>query len=270
MHFHAFAQASIFLFRQRLVPIPEAGANRLSERQGEEGMEEAGEIRPRLRHPPRLTVARLMLLTALLAVGLAVARIDLVGAIVLTSGLLALVLLPRHEGETAGDRGAFLGLFVVAVGLEVAAARLAWETLGEIESALYLGLVLLNLVPLAVYLVGTTPVDSPARTRRLGRIGLALLFLLIVPYQAYLAWWAVRLEREAARVVGWVYEQRLNVGAYPAGLEGYPPRDVGAFRQIRYRPDPGSPREFVVSYSIGTRSTSHWYRPSSNWFYYPD
>lgn len=237
---------------------------------GEEGMEEAGKVAPRSSHRPKLTVARLMLLTALLAVGLAVARIDLVGAIVLTPGLVGLALLARHDGETAGERSAFLGLFVVAVGLEVAAARVAWETLGEIESALYLGLVLLNLVPLAVYLVGTTPIDRPARARRLGWMGLGLLFLWIVPYQAYLAWWAVRLEREAARVVGWVYEQRLSEGAYPAGLEGYEPRDARAFQELDYQPDPASPREFVVSYSIGTRTTSHWYRPSSNWFYYPD
>lgn len=158
------------------------------------------------------------------------------------------------------ERWIFGMLMVVLVPLEVACGLLAYETLGEITSALYLIATGVNL--LFVLLAIRHPTAAAA--------GALILGLLIIPYQAILGDRLVRVQGEAARIVGYAYEERLAEGGFPADLTDYAFHDPAMRPYIQsYRSDETGGR-FSLCFRVGTVSTSHCYTPELGWTYYPD
>lgn len=161
------------------------------------------------------------------------------------------------------QRVIFLTVLVVAILAEWTAATLAYHTIGEIISGLLTLLIGLNLIPLTLHV---------ARQPRAAWATLALIALLLVPYQAVLGARWVALHTEAEQIVAHAEEVRRETGRYPTDLASYTFRDSGLRSYFAlYGPQDDSPSEFLLTYSIGTPSTSHSYRAETGeWFYYPD
>jgi hypothetical protein len=137
---------------------------------------------------------------------------------------------------------------------------LAYHTLGEISRALYWLVVSLN-VPLLLL----------ARWRmRAATVGILVLALLVVPYQAALGARLWRVQREAAAIVHHAYQIKLATGAFPDDLSGYVYRDTKAARFITHYGLSEELGGFGLSYRVGTVNTSHTYSPRYGWGYYPD
>jgi len=151
-------------------------------------------------------------------------------------------------------------LMLVLVPLEVACAYLAFETLGEVTSMLYFIAVVVNL--LFILLAIRRP-DAAA-------VGAFVLGLVIIPYQAVLGQRLIRVQAEAARIVSYAYEERLESGEFPADLAGYVFHDPGTESYIQNYSLSDEYRGFVLAYRVGTENTSHTYSPKDGWSYYPD
>lgn len=154
----------------------------------------------------------------------------------------------------------FALLMIVLVPVEWLCARLAYSTLGAITSHLYeLAVVGINLV---VVLVATRS--------RLAAATLAMVIaLLIIPYQFVLGDRLLRVQAEAAGIVAYAYEYRVETGEFPADLDGYTFRDraMAPFVQSYERSDELG---FFLRYRVGTVNTSHLYSPAYGWGYDSD
>jgi hypothetical protein len=156
------------------------------------------------------------------------------------------------------DLGTVLGLALLLIPLECAAALFAYHTIGEVLSYfLLLAVALLN-VPAFVLL---------PTSRRAARAVFVLVALGFIGWQLFLAARWCRVYAEAERVVAYAQNTVARTGRPPANLNAYKPASPGAHAFIRYTPDGAS---FHVSYWIGTPTTSHTYRPGVGWTYYPD
>lgn len=156
----------------------------------------------------------------------------------------------------------FVLLMGILVPLEVLCAYLAYETIGEIVSALYFIVLAINLVFIVVAI----------RYRAAAALGAVVLGLAIIPYQLVLGYRLLRVQAEAASIVAYVYEYKLDTGEYPSDLTDYVFEDPATREYVQDywaddSPDWGG---FRLSYRIGTESTSHTYSPQNGWGYYPD
>jgi hypothetical protein len=150
-------------------------------------------------------------------------------------------------------------LLAIIVSLEIISAFLAFQTMGEVFRILYFAAIALN----GIFIVLAFRHPNAAV---IGVIGLALL---IVPYQFWLTVRLWQLQNEAAAIVTYVYEEKVENGAYPATLTGYHFRNEALAPHFRYRMD--SPEcAFYVDYYVGSPTTSHSYCASQGWSYYPD
>jgi hypothetical protein len=165
---------------------------------------------------------------------------------------------PR-TAPTCSERALALLALAILVPLEILAGHLAYETLGELDSALLLMAVLLNL-----------PIALLALWRPLpGAVAGLVLGLLLIPEQVILGRRLVEVQREATAIVTYAYEVRAATGRFPDDLDDYVPIDERNLRQVQvYRLLKSG--DFQVLYFIGTRDTSHWYSSSGGWGYYPD
>lgn len=158
------------------------------------------------------------------------------------------------------ERWLFGILMAVLVPLEIGCAYLTFETLGEVTSSLYF------LATGANLLFILWAIRSPTAAA----VGALILGLLIIPYQLVLGDRLIRVQDEAARIVGYVYEQRLEGGEFPTDLAGYKFHDPAIQPYIQsYRRDK-SVGGFSLYYRVGTVTTSHGYTPQHGWSYYPD
>jgi len=157
---------------------------------------------------------------------------------------------------------ALLGLLMaLLVPVEVMCAQAAFETIGDITSYLYWVLVIVGNCVVILTAVGS---------RTLAGTLALLLGLAIIPYQIALVRRHARVQTEAARIVAYAYETKVQTGEYPQDLSGYTYRDPKMSRFIqRYEASPES-GGFRVVYRVGTETTSHWYSPKDGWLYYPD
>jgi hypothetical protein len=154
----------------------------------------------------------------------------------------------------------FLLLMIILVPLELLCAALAYHTLGEITSVIYFLIVSLNIVCIAL-----------AFYSRLAAGFLAVLLgLAIIPYQLLLGHRFLQLQHEAARIVAYVYEHKVQTGEYPADLTGYEFQDATLQAYIQKYSQDEKSGGFVLYYRVGTESTSHSYSPQHGWGYYPD
>lgn len=168
----------------------------------------------------------------------------------------------RRRPTTArsrSERALALLVLAILVPLEILAGRLAYETLGEINEALLLLAVVLN-VPIAL-LALWKPLPGAL-------VGVAL-GLLLIPQQVVLGQRLVKVQREVSAIVGWAYNVRAETGEFPENLDGYEPRDEANLRWVQayWLLESG---EFMVFYRVGTENTSHWYSSAGGWGYYPD
>lgn len=157
------------------------------------------------------------------------------------------------------NKRCFFILLFLFVALELMAAALAFETLGEVMVLLYLWVIGVNL------LLGILSF----RYTLIATAGITVLMLLIVPYQVWLGHRLWQLQNEAAEMVAYVYEYRLAAGEYPANLDGYTFEDASLAPYLQYS-TVGEDCKFHVSYFVGTPNTSHSYCPAFGWSYYPD
>jgi hypothetical protein len=154
----------------------------------------------------------------------------------------------------------FVLLMAVIVPLEVVCAFLAYETIGEVISALYFLALGINLLFILLAL----------RSRSLAALGVVILALVIIPYQVVLGQRLLRVQAEAARIVTFVYEHKVNSGEYPPDLADYTFNDPEMKKYVQTYNLDESRGGFVLCYRVGTESTSHWYDPDNGWGYYPD
>jgi hypothetical protein len=106
----------------------------------------------------------------------------------------------------------FILLMIILTPIEILCASLAYETIGEVVSRLYIvATVGVNLIFILLSL----------RSRIAAALGAVVLALLIIPYQVMLADRLVRVQAEAARIVAYAYEYRLETGDYPGDLSSY-------------------------------------------------
>lgn len=153
-------------------------------------------------------------------------------------------------------------LILVLALLEAACVTIAYHTLGEIPRFLY-GLIVAA-GNLGILLLAW-------RNRWAAAFAALLLALAIVPYQTVLAVRLCRVQAEAAHIVAYAYEQRLQAGQFPADLTGYTFGDAAMRPFIQgYQRDAAACGGFCLFYRVGTESTSHSYSPRNGWGYYPD
>jgi hypothetical protein len=155
-------------------------------------------------------------------------------------------------------------LFALLVGLlvplEIFCTHLAFETIGEIVSTLYLWGVGLNLLFIVLAF----------RNRTLAALGVVLLAIAIIPYQLFLGHRLLRVQAEASRIVTYVYEEKIDTGEYPPTLANYEFHDPKMEQFIQsYRVEKDG-SEFSLFYRVGTENTSHYYLSQMGWGYYPD
>lgn len=207
-----------------------------------------------------------MIGTAVAAVVLALCR-HLVGLGIAFSPLavgVGMVVVQLSEDPSRPRRRAtaiFLGALGTALGLELAAAALAYHTIGEIDMAIvWLMAGWLNLPAAILYAFGL---------RRLAIGSLALVALLIVSPQVYLGVRWARVHAEALAIIDYLESVEDRSGRYPADLSGYRFHRPSVARLVHYTA-PGASGEYSIAYNVGTWTTAHSYSPADGWFYYPD
>ena len=153
----------------------------------------------------------------------------------------------------------WLILFIL-IGLEVYAAQLAYHTIGEVISSLYLVLIGLNAIPIVLLLSKTM--------KKWGVVLMSIIALAILPYQFYLGSLLNPLEIEAEKLVDYLEREKGENGTYPQDLSDYNFNQARLENHFRYQK---LNNEFELSYFVGTPNTSHFYlNQTGQWFYYAD
>lgn len=151
-------------------------------------------------------------------------------------------------------------LLALLVPIEIVCAKAAYGTLSEIAGGVYW----------AVVIGGNALVLSVAIFSRFAASLLAVLLgMAVIPYQVQLMQRHVNVQTEAARIVAHAYEVKQKTGEYPQDLANYVFQQAGTSRFIGFKSgeDAGG---FLVSYFVGTETTSHWYSPKDGWRYHAD
>lgn len=153
----------------------------------------------------------------------------------------------------------FVILLTTAIVLERFCAELAFHTIGEIISAFYYFAIWLNIIPLILYAV---------EFRKTAIAIILVLAFLLIPYNLFLGYRFIQLQKETKAIVEYVYEIKARTGSYPQDLSGYTFKNPHLEKHIQRYDIRGN--EFTLSYYVGTTGTSHWYDSGSGWDYYPD
>ena len=155
-------------------------------------------------------------------------------------------------------------LFVIMISplilIEVACGLLAYFTMGEIMSSLYLVPISLNLLFVLLFF----------RRRQVAVTGVIVLALLLIPVQVVLGVEVARVQAEAARIVTYVYGYRDQTGHYPANLSEYVFHDPEVRMHFGGYQRDSAPPGFVLYYWAGSSTNSYWYSSHTGWGYYPD
>lgn len=155
----------------------------------------------------------------------------------------------------------FALLLTALLPLEVACAFLSHYTLGEMG----------QFVSFVAFSSNLPFVALAWRERAAAALGVALIGILLIPYQVFLGARLVRVREEAARVVTYAYEHKARTGAFPPDLRGYRFHDAGVARFIQgYEAGDDVRGGMRLVFRVGTPTTSHWYSPDGGWGYYPD
>lgn len=151
-------------------------------------------------------------------------------------------------------------LILILIPLEIIAALLAYETIGEIVSAFFFLLILINIPLLFI--------------ARISPKGVSIISLLIaialVPYQLILAHRLYKIQSEATLIVTHIYETKIATGNYPTDLSTYKfndPNTAPYIQRYQYYPKQDA---FILTFYVSTPNTSHWFDSRTGWGYYPD
>lgn len=155
----------------------------------------------------------------------------------------------------------FILLLSLLISLEIYAIHLSYENYGWWMPVYLFGLTLLNIIPILFFIF---------RKRLVANILSILLGLLIIPNQFILQNKYLQLKEEAANITNFVYQKKMETGNFPENIKNYKYRFPELVNQIQYSKDNNN--EFIVLYSVGTTSTSHYFRHSRGnyWNYYDD
>ncbi|MFC1805706.1 hypothetical protein ACFL09_01840 [Planctomycetota bacterium] len=166
------------------------------------------------------------------------------------------------KGRELMRESALLGLLLLLlVPVELLCAQAAFETIGEISRGLYWVLAIAG---------NCVVILTAVRSRAVAGTLALLLGLAIIPYEIVLMHRHARVQTEAARIVAYAYETKLDTGEYPTDLSGYVYEHPETSRFIQGYHAGSQHGGFQVVYRVGTESTSHWYSPKDGWSYYPD
>ena len=108
------------------------------------------------------------------------------------------------------------------------------------------------------------------RSRILASLLTFILAMLIIPMQVYLGIKLYRLQVEAARVVTYAYEYKINNGQFPNNLSEYKFVDPDMKNFISLLLAGESKDVLVVNYWVISTDIGYWYSSESGWNYYPD
>ncbi|MEZ6098795.1 MAG: hypothetical protein R3E01_07485 [Pirellulaceae bacterium] len=202
----------------------------------------------------QFTISQLLWTMAILAITLSI--VPKAPFFVATSSVISLFWVFGLANTPQGRN--LLVLLTVVLPIEFCCGLLAFHTIGEIVSAFYRLLLLLNVAFLVAFVVGL---------RRFAFVAILLLAFCMIPHQLTLAvrWWCVH--NEAVRVAEFAKQTKNETGAFPIDLSAYRFRNTNAKQFISYR---GASDSFLVSYYVGTPNTSHWCDNGKDWEYYPD
>ena len=155
----------------------------------------------------------------------------------------------------------FIVLVFCILFLELIAAKLSYENYSWVQPALMYFLMVLNIIPIALYIFDK---------KRIALVLLILLGTLIVPRQFITANKRMELQKESSCIINYIYHQKIENEAFPKSLEGYGFTNKKLEKHFRYVLL--SKENFSLSYYVGTKSTSHFYRHDLGncWFYYDD
>ena len=153
----------------------------------------------------------------------------------------------------------FVIILTTAILLERFCAELAFHTIGEVVCVLYYFAIWSNIIPILLYAVDF---------RKIALVIILAIALLIIPYNLFLGYRFIQLQKEAKSIVEYVYEIKAQTGSYPKDISGYEFKNPQLEKHIQRYDIRGN--EFTLSYYVGTTGTSHWYNSAGGWDYYPD
>jgi len=154
---------------------------------------------------------------------------------------------------------AFIIFLTSVILMERFCAGLAFHTIGGVISGFYSFAILLNIIPIILYSV---------KFRRIAVALILALAFLLIPYNLFLGYRFIQLQKETKAIVEYVYEIKAQTGSYPKDLSGYEFKNPHLQKHIQRYDIRGN--EFTLSYYVGTTGTSHWYNSAGGWDYYPD
>ena len=154
----------------------------------------------------------------------------------------------------------YIAIFSLVV-IEIFCGKLAYETLGEITSAVYFLIIAVNIIPVILIILNKQKNIS---------IGIILfLGFMIIPCQFYLGSKLLSLKEEAANLTAYLYEQKISNNDFPKNITGYEFTSPGLKKYFNYTQKADD--QFALSYYVGTPTTSHFYNSDTKkWGYYPD
>lgn len=159
----------------------------------------------------------------------------------------------------------FFLLLSVLISAELIASHLAYENYGGITDALLFLAVFLNIIPVVFIF---------SDYKKTAVVLISVIGLLIIPLQAVTFNKLTKQKEESAGIVNFVYRERIANGRFPNDLSGYKfihPELAEKYKYEKFRDDSGQD-DFQLTYSTGTRNTSHFYNHSRGpkWMYCDD
>ena len=155
----------------------------------------------------------------------------------------------------------FIIILISLVSLEIYSIFLSYTNYGWWMPGFVFGLTLLNIIPLLFFIFKKTTIAYFVT---------CFIALTIVPNQLYQHERHFKLQEEASNVVNYIYEHKIRTGYLPDDIKKYQYRYRELKDQIEYSKYENN--KFLVSYSVGTNSTTHYYNNSrgNSWEYYDD
>ena len=151
-------------------------------------------------------------------------------------------------------------LFLLAIPVEIFCTYIAYYTDGDLIVGVWSTLILLNFIFIAIAF----------KYQTVAAILSSALALLLIPEIFCSCVRYIHIQDEAARIVTYAYEYKLETGNFPRDLSGYTFKYPSLKKHIsKYEVDPEEGGIFLA-YWINNSTAFHWYSSNRGWGYYPD
>jgi len=158
-------------------------------------------------------------------------------------------------------RGVMFGaLMVILISIEILCVLLSYYTAGDVFQEILVLAMLLNILPIVLYV---------RRSMVLAVVVAMIIGAMIVPLQIVDGIGLMHVREEAAGVVAYVYQIRVQTGSFPRTLAGYRFIHPGSASVMHYTFE-GDRGSFTVAYRVPGNPSDYWYRPEDGWQYYSD